>query len=191
MRNPLRELSASPSTDPRAGHEASAPRLFWSPVLLSDAVRRLALSAHDREVEAIEKQGEDAHSILRIMSNLFTFPHQKMRRVSEHSRPTDEQTNYSLLPTRRSMVYIKDASVVCGTDIPAAKAYIFPSKDAVGACKENAERARALGRLDHQRVFGMLQVLLADLPQSRLVSGDGRALSSPCNPLTLKIVDQL
>ncbi|KAJ3559944.1 hypothetical protein NM688_g25 [Phlebia brevispora] len=194
VRGPIRDLSSSPSSDPR--HDTPAPRLFWSPILLSDAVRRLELAARDREVEATEiKRAEDAHSILRIMSNLFTFPHQKSRRVSEQSslRPTDElQNNYSLLPTRlRSTVYIKNASLITGTDVEAARQYVFPTTDPAEACRVNADTARLLGRVDHERVFRTLQILLAEDQKSNLPSRQTGTLQSVGNPLALKIMEKL
>lgn len=195
VRNALRELSSSsPSSEPRTSHELAGPRLFWSPILLSDAVRRLQLAAHDQDTEALEvKRTEDAHSILRIMSNLFTFSHQKSRRVSDQSslRQTDDlQTNYSLLPTRRSTVYIKDASLVTGIDVEAARRYVFPSAaDPIAACKENANAASLLGRLDHERVLEMLQVLLAEDQKSN--GNSGQAVSTSSNPLTLTIMERL
>ena len=192
VRNPLRDLSASPSVDTRAQDHA-VPRLFWSPILLSDAVRRLALAAHDREVNALDiKRADDAHSILRIMSNLFTVPHQKQRRVSEQSRLSEGMgTDYSLLPTRRSTVYLKDASMVTGTDVNTARRYVFPTDEPVAACKANAETARLLGRLDHERVFGMLQSLLSDTQRGALPIGEVRAPYAPCNTFTLKILEKL
>lgn len=158
-------------------------------------MRRLALAANDRDVEALDlKRTENAHSILRIMSNLFTFPHpaQKVRRVSEHSRPSeDTSNNYALLPTRRSTVYIKDASALCGIDIAVARDYVWPSTEPVLACKRNVEIARIHGRLDHERLFSLFQVLVVDIQKSGAGPADASTLYSIRNPLTVTMLEKL
>ncbi|KAI0764721.1 hypothetical protein C8Q74DRAFT_1283552 [Fomes fomentarius] len=169
VRNPLREISMSPSVASRAPD--SAPRLFQSPALLSDAVKLLSSAAQDREPGSVErKRGEDgsnSNNVLRIMDNLFTFsrhphPHptsfSKPRRVSENSRQVDE--NYALLSTRRSSVYIKSTEGVLGIpDTEAAVRYVLQGRDFADICKTNASVARLLGRSDHERVFRTLHVL--------------------------------
>ncbi len=156
-------------------------------------MRRLALAAHDREVDSLDlKRAEDAHSILRIMTNLFSFSPQKFRRISEHSRPVEEFPNkYSLLPTRRSTVFIKDASPYVGIDIRAAKEYKFPSTDPTASCKSNAETARLLGRLDHERVFNLLEVIMMDARQPQAIGIEPISTHNACNSLTVKMIDKL
>ncbi|KAM5543752.1 hypothetical protein V8D89_002369 [Ganoderma adspersum] len=169
VRNPLREISVSPSVNSRA---ADGARLFQSPALLSDAVKRLSSAAMDRESLSMErKRGDDTsipNNVLRIMDNLFTFSHSpyphpapplgKPRRVSENSRPVED--DYALLPTRRRSVYIKQAEGVPGIpDSEAAARYVLSGRDFADICKTNVAVARLLGRSDHERVFGMLYVL--------------------------------
>ncbi|GJE87139.1 hypothetical protein PsYK624_032220 [Phanerochaete sordida] len=159
-------------------------------------MRRLAVAANDREVESVDmKRAENANSILRIMSNLFTFsgpPVQKMRRVSEHSKPSeDAANNYSLLPNRRSTVYIKDASTLCGIDIAVARDYVFPSDDAVAACRTNVEIAKFHGRLDHERLFGIFQVLAGDIQKPGVGPSDQNSLYTARNPLTVTMMEKL
>lgn len=166
-------------------------------------MRRLALAANDREVEALDtKRVEHAQSILRIMSNLFTgstpqqgqqLQQQKSRRVSEHSRPTTDDTsnNFSLLPVRRSTVYIKDASVICGIDVAVARDYVFPSSDDVSICKKNAEIAKFHGRLDHERLFGIFQVLVGDVQKPGMPTAEFSPLYSLRNPLTVTMMEKL
>lgn len=156
-------------------------------------MRKLALAAKDREVESIDfKRAEDAHSILRIMSNLFSFSHPKARRVSDQSRPSLDEApnNYALLPMRRSTVFIKDASSYIGLDIGAAQEYVFPGAEPVEAFKRNVEIARFRGRLDHERVFNMLQIFMLehDKPDSAVL---GPPLYSLCNPLIVSMVEKL
>lgn len=156
-------------------------------------MRRLALAANDREVDALDpRRTENAHSILRIMSNLFTSTQhtQKVRRVSEHSKPSDETpSNYAVLPTRRSTVYIKDVAVLCGIDIEAAKTYVFPLSDAVSAFKQNAELARQLERFDHERLFAIFQVLVFDIQKDN--TRRDASLYSTRNPLTVAMMEKL
>lgn len=159
-------------------------------------MRRLALAANDREIDFTDmKRADNAHSILRIMSNLFTFsdqPNQKIRRVSEHSKPSEEASNnYSLLPNRRSTVYIKDASTLCGTDVAVARDYVFPSSNAVSTCKRNVEIAKFHGRLDHERLFGIFQVLASDIQKPGVGASDANSLYTIQNPLTVNMMEKL
>lgn len=190
-----REVSKSPSTKGSQSNSESAPRLLWSPILLSDAMRKLALAANDREVESLDiKRSEDAHSILRIMSSLFNFSPQKTRRVSDQSTKTAEQENsngYSLVPVRRSTVYIKDVSTVVGIDVAAAREYVFSTSEPVAACKKNAGVAKLHRRLDHERIFNILEVLLIDIQKSSTSPADMSSLYSICNPLTVTMMEKL
>ncbi|KAI0368548.1 hypothetical protein BV20DRAFT_969152 [Pilatotrama ljubarskyi] len=171
VRNPLREISLSPSVASR--HPDAAPRIFQSPALLSDAVRRLTSAAHDRQPQSVErKRGEDANNVdnvLRIMDSLFMFSSygsqssSKPRRVSDQSRQIEDiPSQYSLLATRRSSVYtvyIKSPESLLGLpDTGAAAAYLLKG-DLPEIYALNAGIARTLGRNDHERVFKMLQVL--------------------------------
>jgi WD repeat-containing protein 59 len=182
------------TTSPSVGTRSDpTPRLFWSPILLSDAMRKLAIAANDREVESVDfRRAEDAHSILRIMSNLFSFSHQKTRRVSDQSRPSLEETsnNYALLPTRRSTVFIKDASAFVGFDVRAAHEYIFPAAEPADACKKNIEIARFHGRIDHERVFRMLEVFVLEHGKAESAAL-GLSHHGLCNPLIATMVEKL
>ncbi|CCM03390.1 uncharacterized protein FIBRA_05520 [Fibroporia radiculosa] len=165
VRNPMREISVSPSLPSHSMD--TAPRLFRSPVFLSDAVRLLSHAAQDRDEVVDLRPADDANNILRIMTNLFTFPQYKSRRVSEPSKSYEDMPSaYSLLPTRRSTVFIKDASVLAGIDIAAAQDYIFDISDPPDTCKKNAEIARIRGRVDHERVFKVLGAVLVGFSKS-------------------------
>lgn len=183
----MRDLSASPSIGSR-GPE-NPPRLFRSPGLLSDAVRRLSVAATDREVETSDtKKTEDMNSILRIMSNLYSFSNQKARKFSENSRPSDDVPNsFSLLPTRRSTVFIRDASSTIGLDIPSAAQYVYPTTNPRNWCAKNAEIARHNGRFYHQRIFTMLQVMLLDGPENE----EGEKDKMELTPLVMKLMEKL
>ncbi|KAI0248979.1 hypothetical protein BJV78DRAFT_1231283 [Lactifluus subvellereus] len=64
VRNPLRELTSCPSA-PRTAD--SIPRLFQSPALISDAVRRLVLTPQNSRVSGGDTQrGEHGDNILHI-----------------------------------------------------------------------------------------------------------------------------
>ena len=88
------------------------------------------------------------------------------------------------------MVFIKDASPFVGLDIGAAQEYVFPGAEPVEACKKNAEIARFRGRLDHERVFNMLQIFMMehDKPES---SSLGPPLYSLCNPLIVSTIEKM
>ncbi|KAI0718425.1 hypothetical protein C8T65DRAFT_570731 [Cerioporus squamosus] len=166
VRNPLREISMSPSIASRAPD--AAPRLFQSPALLSDAVKRLSSAAQDVESQTVErKRGDDTSNgttVLRIMDNLFTFSQPAHSRPSKHRRVSDNSRqvggDYALLSSRRSSVYIKSTEGLLGIpDTEAAMRYVLHGQDFAEVCKTNASVARLLGRSDHERVFRMLHVL--------------------------------
>ncbi|TBU54508.1 hypothetical protein BD310DRAFT_935749 [Dichomitus squalens] len=184
VRNPLREISVSPSVASRPQNGAS--RLFQSPALLSDAVKRLSSAAMDRESQSAERKRSNdtssSHNVLRIMDNLFTFsyahPHAHMmpisqpRRVSDQSRPMED--DYALLPTRRSSVYIKRTEGILGIpDTEAGAQYALSGRDFAEVCKTNAAVARILGRSDHERIFGMLHVLASRKGDQNVIMAHG------------------
>ena len=175
-------MSPSIASRPHGG----ATRLFQSPALLSDAVKRLSSARMDRENQSEERRrGDEASSsnnVLRIMDNLFTFSHShsyahittpgKPRRVSENSRPVED--DYALLPTRRSSVYIKRAEGILGIpDTEIAEQYALSGKDFAEVCKMNMAVARIVGRSDHERAFGMLYVLASRKADQNIIMAHG------------------
>lgn len=172
VRNPLREMSLSPSVSSRAVD--APPRIFHSPALLSDAGPRLAAAArkHCNEPPLAESKRRDDENpeeiVLRTMENLFTFwrlsyPSGQPRRASDHSRQVEDvPSQYALLPARRSSVYtvyIRSTSHLIGVpDIEAAAAYGLTGQLS-DMFETNAIAARSLGRNDHERIFRMLQIL--------------------------------
>ncbi|KAI0952525.1 hypothetical protein AcV7_008300 [Taiwanofungus camphoratus] len=188
VRNPLRDISVSPSIASRGTD--SAPRLFQSPALLSDAVRQLGYAAHDREVESVERTTEDANNILRIMTNLLTFSQQKPKRTSEHSRPYESiPASYSLRPTR-STVLIRDLSTLVGADIIAAREYVLDAHDPAEMCRRNADTARLRGRMDHERIFKLLETVFAANRKS-IKPGGASSLNRSHDGLTLYLLEKL
>ncbi|KAI0635452.1 hypothetical protein C8Q77DRAFT_1217270 [Trametes polyzona] len=195
VRNPLREISISPSVSSRPG-EAPA-RIFQSPALLSDAVRRLANAAKDRSSPSTErKRDEDDNpvdNVLRIMDSLFTFSYMptssttKPRRVSEHSRQVEDiPSRYALLPTRRSSVYTvyirKPEGLISLPDMDAAAHYVLKG-ELQNVFQTNAVVANSLRRSDHERVFRMLQVLAG--------KGAGQQPHSGLDPLAATLATKL
>jgi hypothetical protein len=139
-----------------ATRDTAAPGLLQSPGLLSDAVQRLALAARDRPVHFHSpKSGHDANNILRIMTNLLTFPDPRVRRgMSSQTRDADDATTYQLLATRLSKVVIRSATEILRSDRNVAEKYIFQtSSGPTDVCLHNATVAANHGRFGHQRMF--------------------------------------
>ena len=134
-----------------------------SPALVSDAVRRLGLAATDRSVPPIDpKQPETSSNILRAMTNLLTIPQPKLRRNSDTKHSNDDVSkNYSVFPTRRSIVFLTSTNNIAGGDMKVAGDYVFTvgSGSLAGVCEANAVAARNHGRYDHERVFRTLKTL--------------------------------
>jgi hypothetical protein len=157
VRNPLHELSASPSL--RA--QESAPPLFRAPASLSDAIHHLAVASNDRISSNALKRTEDAGNILRIMTNLLTFSQGKPRRVSGgSSKPATDDVPYALLPTRRSTVFIKPATSIGHPDRTIASEYQMDMSKPRESCRANASIAKQHGRHDHERIFRILGILI-------------------------------
>jgi len=187
VRRPLHTIPVSPthsstSTDP-------VPRLFQSPALLSDAVRRLQLAATDRLLPIIDpKVVDDRENILRIMTNLLTFSQQKLRRDSESLKPlSDIPSNYSLLPSR-STVLISKTTDIAGADRKVAQEYIFDSTNLAAVCEKNAITAMGHGRYDHQRVFRILGSLFSIPPHDNV---DPSYLTPAYNSQVYEVTDWL
>lgn len=166
VRNVLRDIEVSPTPGLRTSEHQ--PRLFQSPALLSDAVRRLGLAAADRIVPPLDlKRTDDGpDNILRTMTNLLTFSHHhhhyhKHRRESESKpKPVNETpADYQLMNLRRSVVSIKREVDVARSDRTVARGYVFEAQTLSMLCEENAKVASLNMRYDHARIFRTLQAL--------------------------------
>ncbi|KAJ7831185.1 hypothetical protein B0H14DRAFT_2365267 [Mycena olivaceomarginata] len=179
VRHVLRDqsISASPaktvSDIPTTTHDSvdltaehTAPRVFRSPALIADAVRRLSLAATDRVVKPLDpRRPQDGDHILRIMTNLLTFSHDTSQhhRDSESSRLRGEDTvpsnSFAYPAQRRSTVFITNTTHISGGDRKVATGYVFEAETLAMVCQKNAEVAREHGRYDHERIFKILQAL--------------------------------
>lgn len=176
MRNPLHEISVSPSL--RA--QESAPPLFRAPASLSDAIHHLTMASNDRMSSNSSRRPEDAGNILRIMTNLLTFSQGKRRRVSGGSKPANDDVPYALLPTRRSTVFIKPAASIGHPDRTIASQYQADTSKPGESCRTNASIAKQHGRYDHERIFKTLEVLIESYStQSSALGRQKRILGSP------------
>lgn len=222
MRNVLRGLAGSPPTRPEVhptsnmGTSSSnmtaepppPPRMFQSPHLLSDAVRRLTLSASDRPSskrdvnKPHDREGGTGGGtgILRIMTNLLTLSQHRVRRDSElKPMPMSEiLKSYALLAgTRRSMVFLVPTADVAGADIKVATRYVFlpphrgkvASRDDVivglrGVYSANAKVAKQCRRYDHERIF---ETLCALLPIQSQLRGPDQAF----DPFSVQVIRRL
>jgi WD repeat-containing protein 59 len=194
VRNVIRGLSDSPATPAEVplSPPASAPedppqslRIFQSPSLISDAVRRLALSSADHQPRNTDqRKAGDPNNILRIMTNLLTFSQQKHGKEGEAKPLGDILKSYALLSAtpRRSMIFFASTNNLAGADKKVAVDYIFSSTTSLSdVCNQNAAYAASHGRTDHERTFQMLAAVLSD------TSGD----SVNFTPLGIRIVREL
>lgn len=194
VRNVLRGLSDSQAKAPEEPPQPTEtpPRLFKSPALVSDAVRRLGLAAVDRIVKPVDpRRADDRDNILRIMTNLLTFSQHKLRRDSE-SKPLGEiPKSYALLPTRRSTVYITNTTNIAGGDRKVATEYIFAAESLGEVCERNAAVAREYGRYDHERAFSTLRTLFSTSERHERVDDGPPWTYFASNPLALQLIKQL
>jgi hypothetical protein len=183
VRNPLHELTASPST---SHPTESIPRLFQSPALIADAVKRLALASRDSRKSSGEAQRrEDGDNILHIMTNLLLFSRLKQRRPSEQSRPLDDiPANYSLLPTHAVTVFVRDGASITDLGQELAGEYILDASTPSEACNKNAEIARKHSRPDHEDFFMSLGLILSSY-------SDCSSKAWVANPLACSFIKQM
>lgn len=182
VRNPLHELTSSPSAPCSS---ESIPRLFQSPALISDAVRRLALASRDSRVSSGDAQRGDGDNILHIMTNLLLFSRLKQRRPSEQSRPLDDiPANYSLLPPHAVTVFVRDGASITDLGQELAGEYVLDPSPPSEACNKNAEIARKHNRQDHEDFFVCLGLLLS-------MYGESSPTSWRTNPLAYSFIKQM
>ncbi|KAJ2912007.1 hypothetical protein MD484_g8411, partial [Candolleomyces efflorescens] len=132
--------------------QQSQSRLFQSPALVSDAIRRLSLAAKDRTVPPIDpRKPENDLNILRTMTNLLTVSSQhKVRRDSIASGMSTANKNWSLLPTRRSNVFMMDTTNIEGPDRVVGVEYVVQA----GITGEEPEKDREGSVESGGNVFG-------------------------------------
>lgn len=179
-------ISVSPSIPTR--NRETIPRLFQSPLQLSDAVRRLAIAANDRSFGFPGlKDPEDTENILRIMNNLLSFTQPRHHLSNDHHRggrsaENVQSNNYSLLPKRMTIVYVKDKADIVGAHRAIAEEYVVMDASPSELAAINAETARRHSRSDHERIFRCLAALLhtsqkegntssAKIPTTRITLG--------------------
>ncbi|KAK7061016.1 hypothetical protein VNI00_000751 [Paramarasmius palmivorus] len=167
-------LSKSPSKSSDNAEERaedSPSRIFQSPTLVTDAIRRLSSAASDRLPKAEVRRSESGEQLTRIMTNLLTFS--RHRRPSfQESAHSGEASNSYVMPSRRSTVVITSTLTIAGSDKTVASDYIFLAPNASSLCDQNATFARLHGRYDHERIFRTLGAILSawaqiDLPHDK------------------------
>lgn len=192
VRNPMHELSVSPSIPQRPVE--SMPRLFQSPALLSDAVRRLTVASHDRQIATpdFHRGGDEGDSILTIMTNLLVFSRLKQRRASEQSRLFDEiPASYSLLPPQVITVHLRNAGYVVGACREAASEYVFDGKDLEDMCDINGVVARKNERWDHERFFKTMELFVPSKKTQEAEGDKRRAGPWGSDPLTYHLITEM
>ncbi|KAF9266957.1 hypothetical protein L218DRAFT_857464 [Marasmius fiardii PR-910] len=161
IRNAGQGSTISPSMSSEALPEKTedvGPRMFQSPSLVSEAIRRLCCAANDRMIKLESRRSDSSEHVTRVMTALFT--------ISQHSHNVGESSQYSpnpnsyVMPSRRSTVIISNTSSIAGSDKTVAEDYIFQASEIPILCDQNASFARLHGRYDHERIFKTLGALL-------------------------------
>lgn len=159
VRNPLTELSVSPSVPSRPGSD-SVPRFFKSPAMISNAVHQLAMASLDRDTPQFEDApgvGGAGDNIGDIMTSLMFAAGGKARRPSAGASETNNA--YSLLQTRLSTVSLQDQTNVVALGRDMAGAHVFQGASSADVCEKNAEVASKHGRTDHVQFYQTMKLL--------------------------------
>lgn len=159
VRSAIRDVSATPSV---ASHmQESTSRLPPPAGSVIDAMQRLAAVASDRVAPPVPGGSDNTDNVLRVMTNLLTFTHPRSKQRQDRSKTADSgRGSFSLVSTRLSTVYLKDASHITGVDSVIAAEYVFSGSSPLEVCKRNSEFARKLCRFDDERVFKVLHALM-------------------------------
>uniref|UniRef100_A0A0W0FZ82 Uncharacterized protein n=1 Tax=Moniliophthora roreri TaxID=221103 RepID=A0A0W0FZ82_MONRR len=187
-------LSKSPSkSSDNAEEKIEEPtsRMFQSPALVYDAVRRLSLAASDRVPKVESRRSESGEHLTRIMTSLLTFSRHRRPSFQEPVYPGDGTDSF-MMPSRRSTVVISNTSPIAGCDKIVAVDYIFLAPDILDLCDQNANFARAHGRYDHERIFRTLGALLGTWIQVNpsQVKGADSLIKQTVSRLLLVLRDQ-
>ena len=139
-------------------------RIYQSPTLVLEAVRRLSFAASDRPLKAEIRRSDSGEHVTRLMTTLLT--------ISRHRPPGAESSQYSpnpnglVTPSRHSTVLISRTVSRTGSDKAVAGDYIFQAPTISDVCNRNADFARLHGRFDHERIFRTLGALLKTWTQA-------------------------
>lgn len=140
--------------------ETPKPRVFSSPFRLSDAVRRLALVATDRNYVP-DPRRQRSNDVVRVMTDLLSFPQRGGDSTQQHRNQAGQTANQvAMIQVHRSMMFATNVNWLAGPDKKVATEYIFEADTLAEVCEKNAEVAREYGRFDHERVWKALQILL-------------------------------
>ncbi|KAG7093686.1 hypothetical protein E1B28_007344 [Marasmius oreades] len=153
-------ISPSKSSEnlPDEKTEEAGPRMFQSPSLVSEAIRRLSSAASDRMIKTESRRSYSSEHVTRMMTTLFTIP-RHTNNVKESSQYSPNPNSY-VMPSRRSTVMISNTVSIAGSDKTVAEDYIFHAPEIPAMCDQNAGFAECHGRYDHERIFRMLGALL-------------------------------
>jgi WD repeat-containing protein 59 len=159
-RMPLRDISTS----------SNITQSLRSPALVSEAISRLesistSRQSNSSESKSTDRRVSDGQHILRIMTNLFTHSRPKFG-TDLDLKHVDDTTTHSSITHRRSVVYIVSNSDNAVADRMPATEYVFKADTPANVCGQNAAVAQRYGRLDHERVFRMLQAVFTGCESS-------------------------
>lgn len=157
-------------------------RLFQSPALVSDAVRRLRFAASDQPAQP--NSGEGDFNILRTMTNLLTVSQDRIRPGAGGN-----SKHWPFQPVLRSSIFMSDTMNGGGPDRSVAMSYTFTADTLGQICENNALAARECGRYDHERIFRMLRSLFK--PWSGREDSDDEGKSFACDKMGVSIVERL
>ncbi|EIW82937.1 hypothetical protein CONPUDRAFT_52726 [Coniophora puteana RWD-64-598 SS2] len=156
------DLPASNSTAAASRSSTTVPRIFQSPALLSDAVRRLGVAASDsKQLDPYDtKRSDKRDDLVRLMTNLLTFATNARGKPGESTAEEDSISNYSYIPTRRSILVLKRPPPhVFKIDREAAARYVYEAESLAKLCEANAKVASEFGLFHHERVFSTIRSL--------------------------------
>lgn len=199
--SPPRQLEDLPPVQPFL--ESEVPEMLRSPSLVSEAVAKLTEVAKDRGGRSPSGGGRETAAtaggdIQRVLVNLVALSQHKAGRDSEGSHQAISATgatgppggastsgaeagrNYALSMSR-SAVFLVSANDTAGPDRRAADGYVYACEEGLREmCEKNAKNARASGRYDHEKAFGIMKTLFPEAKsEDKAKSNGGKTKDKP------------
>ncbi|KAK1232910.1 hypothetical protein PQX77_003923 [Marasmius sp. AFHP31] len=150
---------------PEEKNDDAGPRMYQSPALVLEAVRRLSSAASDRPLKAEIRRSDSSEHVTRLMTTLLTISRHRPPGAMESSQYSPNPNGF-VVPSRRSTVLISRTASRTGSDKTVAGDYIFQASTISDVCNRNADFARSHARFDHERIFRTLGALLKTWTQA-------------------------
>ncbi|KZS98011.1 hypothetical protein SISNIDRAFT_481877 [Sistotremastrum niveocremeum HHB9708] len=151
-----RPMDASPP--PMSAKSSNIDPTMFQTGHLSVAVRKLSEFANLHDPTFSLSSNIEADNVVRVMDQLLIG--NRRRRATTGSRGREQEVSAQ---KGQSVLSIRDVAHLVAAEKRVAQVYIISTRNPSALCEENAAIARKHGRYDHERMFRVLQPLVANV----------------------------